>query len=450
MNRYLLISLSIFLLLAAGVEFGYRTYLVQKFSHAKFNFTLVDGAYRIEDVKRRGPEDGLYLKNIVRHFRSFDQNHRVLYKSVVKTNSYGYRSGYEYSSPAAEELRIAVLGDSMTAGLKNDFPWTDVVQMRLDGDFALKERLGVARIRVMNFGVVGAGFETMTQVFWDHARRFDPHLVILNFITPDIFRNRMHIAPLDDLNLAPRIYRGLIDISTDDIKAKTAVICETPEFALGSPGCKPSTQIFVDGRHVFDRAGIKTVRLKLSSGFLWSKLWRSTYPYSISAAMGRPFVLDDRGFADIFRPLPSAEAPKPKLSEKAYSLAAAAIRRLRQTQKNLLILHDPTSGELLAGVARPDPAQRFAREAARPVCYMADFLPQGENPETIKSWFNLPHDGHYNNRGATVYGESVARLLMRLLMAAGEGGRIGDTVQNAVCGASPPPAGAKITPPPAP
>jgi hypothetical protein len=415
-----------FVISTIGVEYAYRYYLVQKFAHGYFAFSIVDAPYRLEDIKTRESGDGLYLKNARVSYRMFDKNHQLQFESKIHTNQAGYRSGYEYPSLIKDEVRIAVIGDSMTANLQSDFPWTDILHQRLNSDEKLKKRLNIKRFVVYNFAIAGAGFETMAQIQWDHARKFRPHLTIVNFITPDIIRNYLHIQPVANLNLAPRRYRGLIDISTPETPAKTVVICDKPELSLGSPDCKPSTLIFVDARHVFDKSAISKVRLALSSQFIWSKLWRSTYPYSVSAAMGRPFVLNDKSFFDIFELVKSAGPTKSGYANQSLEKSAHAVKTMLKAQKNLIILHNPIIGEILAKTPRPGPAQTLEKKIGQPICYMADFMQNAHNPEEIKSWF-IPRDGHFNNRGAGVYGEAVYRLIRKTMDSGFEVAKPGKT-----------------------
>ncbi|MEE8393158.1 MAG: SGNH/GDSL hydrolase family protein [Rhodospirillales bacterium] len=398
------------------VEMSYRYYVSSKYSHADFGYTLIDAHYRVEDVRRRQPGDGLYLKNVRVNYRTFDSGHNLLLHSVITTNRAGYRSGYEYGPISDNEYRIAVIGDSMTASLLNDYPWTDVLNRLLNDDEALKAAVGVDKFTVYNFGVAGAGFETMAQAYHDHGERFSPQLAILNFITPDILRNHLYIEPVDDLGLAPRRYRGVVGISAGDITAQVIVVCDTPELSLGGPGCSPSRVIFMDPRHTFDKKAVEKVKLNLSKQFIWSKLWGSTYPYALAAAMGEPFVMKDRSLPDILDLIVSKASAAVLGEEESLISAAAAIGAITARQKNLIIMHNPTSGELLAGVERPPLAARLDGVTDINFVYMGEHLPLNGGEDEIKKWFNLPHDSHFNNHGADVYGKAVYRVVRQRLI----------------------------------
>lgn len=415
MLKNALLAVAAVLITVLGIEYGYRYHLTQKFSHANYPFLIADAPFRVEDLRARTPDDGLYVKDTVLNYHSFDAGHNALYNSRIHFNADGYRSDHTYPRPGSDTYRIAVLGDSMTANFQSDRTWTDIAGEMLNADTELKARLGVPEFAVMNFGINGAGFETMAQVHWDHARKFEPQLTVVNFITPDLLRHQVHVEPVDDLGLAPREYRGLIDVSANGVPAKTAVFCDTPTIDFVRPDCRPSTLIFVDESHARDREAIAAIRLALSGKFLWSKLWQSTYPYAWSAALSRPFVLDDRSFMDIFTTSPAPRAQEPGEPQDPVSLSALAIRKLSANAPNLALFHTPLGGELRAGARRHGMVVGFSDQVGVPVCFMEDFLP---NPdiEHVNSWFHPEPDGHFTNRGVAIYGEAVYRALRAILI----------------------------------
>jgi hypothetical protein len=423
MRRHLANSVAVTLivgLLSIAVEYAYRLYLVDTYAHARFGVTLVDRLFEIEDIRRRRAGDGLYLPGLnVRH-RLFDVDHRLLVDSTIETNAQGYRSAFDYPAPSEGEFRIAVLGDSLTAQHLSDSSWTDVVHARLNADTSLADTLGVNRFVVYNFGVVGAGFDTFAQVYADHARRYRPHLVLVNFITPDVLRHDLRVEPVDDLGLGRRQYRGAVDISVGSVTAEAPVSCDAPEPSLGRAGCVPSAIIRIDDRFTFDKGAVGRVKLHLSRGFTGSFLWWSTYPYALAAAMGEPFSAVRRTFADIipiFRDRVAGVSPAADSWDDSVTRSVAALAKLQEFTANPVLLHNPTSGELLAGVDRTPLAKGIESASSLRIIYMAEALPERRNAESVRGWFNLPHDSHFSDEGIQIYGEAVYRVVRELLLS---------------------------------
>ena len=99
-------------------------------------------------------------------------------------NSAGLRSQREYSqTPSPDTLRIALFGDSFTAGdeVSDDETWGHQLEMKLN-------QAGI-RTEVLNFGVGGYG---MDQAFlrWQKAGRgYAPDMVIFGFQPENLDRN---------------------------------------------------------------------------------------------------------------------------------------------------------------------------------------------------------------------------------------------------------------------
>jgi hypothetical protein len=406
--------------LMVAIEFAYRFYLVDKYAHAQFGVTLVDRLFEIEDIRGRQAGDGLYLPNLMVRRRVFDADHRLLLESSIKTNAQGYRSAFDYAPPSAGEFRIAVLGDSLTAQHMSRSPWTDVVQRRLNADTGLAATVDAKRFAVYNFGVVGAGFDTFAQVYMDHARRFQPHLVLVNFITPDVMRHDLRVEPVENLGLGRRLYRGGVDVTVDSVAATALLACDAPDPELGRQGCSPSTVVRIDNRFAFDKEVIRRVKLNLSRQYTWSLLWRSTYGYALAAAMGQPFSAAHKSFADILslfgHRIAGGLAASPSIAD-SVARSAAAVARLSDSAAPLVFLHNPTSGELLAGVDRTPLAIELAAKSGVRVFYMAEALGERDDADSVRKWFNLPHDSHFSDRGVEVYGGAVYRVVRNLLLS---------------------------------
>ena len=112
------------------------------------------------------------------------------------TNSAGLRSRREYSqTPPPDTVRIALFGDSFTAGdeVSDDETWGHQLEMKLN-------QAGI-RTEVLNFGVNAYG---MDQAFlrWQKAGRgYAPDMVIFGFYPEDLNRN-VNIFPVLYFNRA--------------------------------------------------------------------------------------------------------------------------------------------------------------------------------------------------------------------------------------------------------
>jgi hypothetical protein len=392
-----------------AVEFSYRAYLAAKFSHAAFPASFVSSFFSIDDVRQRVPGEGLYFPNLDIPYRHFSGTHELLFQSRIRTNNMGYRADRDWSlEKPPRELRIAVLGDSLTASLMSDYAWTDVAERVLNDDPALLADLDVNRVAVLNFGVVGAGFDTMAQVEEDHARRFGPDLTIVAFISPDILRPALNIQPIAPPEAAVRVYQGLVDLSTDGIKAATVVECDTPAVGLGIAGCRPSTVIRMDDEAVANSETARIVKLALSRGFLWDSLWRSTYPYALASVMGKPFQLHAGGLAE-FLGTGGEEGTPVESEEQSLRRSTATLQRLRDRASPLMILHLPTVTEIQQRAVHSGLAQLLDQAGGFDIQFLGESPRlKGEPDDEVASWFNLPHDSHLSTKGVEVYGGAFA------------------------------------------
>ena len=100
------------------------------------------------------------------------------------TNSVGLRSRREYSQrPPPDTLRIALFGDSFTAGdeVSDDETWGHQLEMRLN-------QAGI-RTEVLNFGVNGYGMDQAFLRWQKVGRDYAPDMVIFGFHPEDLNRN---------------------------------------------------------------------------------------------------------------------------------------------------------------------------------------------------------------------------------------------------------------------
>jgi hypothetical protein len=108
-----------------------------------------------------------------------------------RTNRWGHvsRSDYAQHKPM-DEFRIAIVGDSFTAGITNNVRWTDLLEDRLNESATWRALVGGRFTRVINFAVDGYGFVQFAAML-HYVPAFEPDLVMVTFVTDDMFR-RLH------------------------------------------------------------------------------------------------------------------------------------------------------------------------------------------------------------------------------------------------------------------
>jgi hypothetical protein len=105
-----------------------------------------------------------------------------------RTNQWGHvsRSDYPQHKPVGE-FRIGIVGDSFTAAITNNVRWSDLLEDRLNESAAWRASVGNRSTRVINFAVDGHGFVQFAAML-HYVQAFEPDLVMITFITDDIFR----------------------------------------------------------------------------------------------------------------------------------------------------------------------------------------------------------------------------------------------------------------------
>jgi lysophospholipase L1-like esterase len=130
-------------------------------------------------------------------FKAFDESSQI--------NSTGMR-GDEIRARSSEEVRVLVLGDSMTYGhgVENHETWPMQLQLILD-------KRGGKRVEVINAAVKGYGTDQQYKYFRDRLMTLESDIVLLAVNGNDLVDNIQH--PLFDLDDTGR----LIDLdATDD------------------------------------------------------------------------------------------------------------------------------------------------------------------------------------------------------------------------------------------
>jgi len=147
------------------------------------------------EVAQRGPLDGASTSYVFDpytgyRYRPDNEGRRgAPWFSHWRTNNHGHiaRADYPQRKPAGE-YRIAVVGDSFTAGVTNTVRWTDMLEDRLNGSPDWTASVKGRHTRVINFAVDGMGLIQMTAMARHYVPAFEPDLVVATFVTDDILR----------------------------------------------------------------------------------------------------------------------------------------------------------------------------------------------------------------------------------------------------------------------
>lgn len=363
------------------------------------------------------------------NWRIFDKEHNLVFETDIRINRAGFRSDFQY--PIAKEpgeLRIAVLGDSFVEGLNNNFTWVDELQRVLvKSDLSKK----YTKIRVMNFGEIGAGIQRMLINYTIYAEKFQPDLVVLNFLDDDI--RRIHgvrtekdramgkierwqrqvedqyfkINPMDDVRWPPTI---------DIDGVRVHLVCQSEPHTLENRACFPWALFYADDIIANDKKKMLSVKKKLMNKIM-GRLWFSPNPLSLYAMMGYPptlnyLALRQRFFDEVLRPKAFAETPAASQPvQDSVSLSADAILTLKAEVKDLIVIYNPQFQQLAR--KNPDIGLAELQEKIRAIRIVdtRTYLPLPAAEGEITTWFNLPHDGHWSDKGARIYARAVAGIV---------------------------------------
>jgi len=114
----------------------------------------------------------------------FDSDHEFV---LVRSNSTGFRSPEVSEDKPDGMKRVALVGDSLVAGLQVD---ADLHHRALvEGALAPHEP-----VQVMNFGLPGTGPVTHLNVYRNYVRRFAPDVVVLGIYTANDFADDARIV----------------------------------------------------------------------------------------------------------------------------------------------------------------------------------------------------------------------------------------------------------------
>jgi tetratricopeptide (TPR) repeat protein len=399
------------------IEVGYRAYLYFTFAvKANYAVNTIDANVQRGVFGTPGSVTGAYVPNSKFTLTQHDINDKAVLRSVIQINNFGWVSRYDYSRKKTPgEYRIAIVGDSLTASVNNNYPWPDVVQRKFDEDRDLLAMLGLSRISVLNLGVAGASMQFMANPLALIARRFSSDMIVVNFIIEDL--QRRHSSQFDIVPREPTEPPSEIeaadppqnDVSIDGVEIRLFCPRGTPR-ALSNPECRVSPLWYVaSGRNI---EGPELTRLKqiLASRLLLHRVLLSMRPLALLDLLGHPIIGRAQAQGETIK---SGEDEDVDIGLRVLKFISGL------ASWHVAVTHNPLYWHL-TGTARPPVLDRFVALAAQqstPIVRMEEYMPTQRGEREWYRWYNLPHDGHWSDYGAEVYGDAMYRLLRARLIA---------------------------------
>jgi hypothetical protein len=338
-----------------------------------------------------------YVANARVHLAMFGPNNHFVRSSLVMVNNAGHLSPDDDSiEKPASEFRIAALGDSFTACPSSDVSWPTLAEKVLNSDAGLKKVLGNKTFKFVNFAQDGTGFSQFERNDALEAVRYQPDLVVLNFISDDISRRF--------------VYRNQVQVRHRESRYYVTVTSSSLPADLTNPACAFARIVAVDPQRLSAAWDLHDIRSDISasavrsvSGFgLYSRLAIQQVSYKVGLVSKVEFDWDQTN-------------PRYQTQQAAVQASLAAIRAIASRHPRFLVLYHPSEKELLAHSTPVITEDLLGTPGPIKVVRMNEYLPSGSESQ-IQSWFNAG-DGHPSDLGAQVYAEAVAGRIREYMLS---------------------------------
>lgn len=340
-----------------------------------------------------------YIPNTTVRHTTLDAANRISYQNVVRANNHGHISPRnDFVEKPPDEFRIALLGDSFTACVFSNCPWSIVVEDSLNEDAALLAALGKGKFKVLNFGMAATGFVQWPLVYEHDVAQYRPDLVVVAFIEHDIWRD---FKWMDTVRPYPGAGYQLVLVSPSQ-----PVRLENPRVLLGREVVMPS-----------EAAQDPEVRQRWLKDALDRKLrampWWAPHPELLGLALERLGVPQP----DILVPRLSYRPDSVSRwgSVRRWNASVAAMQSLAARGPTLFV-HLPTRSELASEQPSPLLAQLRSTQPELALARAHDHLPSGASEEHMDRWFLKGH-GHLTDAGTAAYGEAIATVVRAHLVS---------------------------------
>jgi hypothetical protein len=325
-----------------------------------------------------------YTPNAKLHLTLYDEENRPVRTNNVIVNNFGHLSlDNDSTQKPPSEFKIAVIGDSFSATTPADITWPTLLQRDLNENEILKNAIGTATFRVINFGLDGTGLVQWPSVYRDKVQAFHPDLVIINFIENDINRRFL--------------YRDTVTIGDHD---QAVITCTSLPAKLSNPDCANAYLFVLKPASSDSRNEIARFKREIQQELVSRLPWFSLYPQM-------PGVLLNRfGFHSRLL-MRSGGTPLFESSTDAMAASRKALETIASAQRSLIVLYHPTLQECLAKQAPLEVKELMAEENNLNIVNMLSFLPLTSTPDEIRRWYNSPYDQHPSDYGAGIYARAV-------------------------------------------
>ncbi|HEX9074254.1 MAG TPA: SGNH/GDSL hydrolase family protein, partial [Anaerolineae bacterium] len=275
----ILIALVSVLLTYVMADIGYRIYRRYKITteYKEYPFQAIDQPVYLldEQIGFR------YKPNMQVLYANFGGSNEVLQSNKFRVNNLGHISPNDDTVAKPEgEFRIAVIGDSFTAAIHNDIPWPFLLEQRLNADQNLKIKLGVSTIKVINFGMDGTGIVQWPSVVSNEILRFNPDLLVVNFITDDIGRRFVWRTSIKPPQSNGDYYLGLM--------------CSSLPATLENRDCAVLKLITFNTPLFDNKSELSRIKRGIYDEEVGRIDWLSLYPELLARTLGRPLGLRPR------------------------------------------------------------------------------------------------------------------------------------------------------------
>jgi len=369
------------------LEVGFRLYRFERLkseygqkTHYGFS-TFRDRMYVLDEQTGYA-----YVPNSRNRCWLYDRDNNLLpHSSSVVTNDFGMIS----PNPAAldkpkDEFRIAILGDSFCATTTSDVTWPAALENVLNGDEDLKRRTGKSVFKVLNFGLDGTGIVQWPSVYRQKAAKFNPDLVVVNFIGDDIYRKF--------------IYRSTLTVAGDD---RGMFSCTSLPADIGNRNCQNGMSFVIDPTKDDYKQRAQRIKGEIYQALARRLPWFSFYPELLARVLGDRFGLRSR--LDIV-PLPNPHYATP---EEAVGVSLNALREISSLHPRMAVLFHPTVQQCLSKTTPPVVTQLIDKATGVKIINMLNALPANASQDEIRRWYNLPYDAHPSSYGAQVYAQAA-------------------------------------------
>ncbi|MFZ5865770.1 MAG: SGNH/GDSL hydrolase family protein [Thermodesulfobacteriota bacterium] len=370
---------------------------------------------------------GYFAPSQVITHRLYDPQLTDCYEWRTTINNLGFVSRFDYDRQKAPGvLRIAVIGDSFTACYNSDITWPDELQVLLNSDSELKTSYNCENFEVMNFGCPAFSISHFPIAYLLKAGAFSPDIIIYNFITDDLYRPHRRW----DFHLKHRVRSARGDHAPDasdenpywdDGEVRARLFCvpkQVKPFDVFSSQCHLTMGWVISSSElVHDAEERRMLRDRVMTAYLRGRFsnMKTSYLWHLLR-----YKMIWRSYVDVVNYHLTGE-------EQAWDAVyegVVAFEMMRNSGARTFVCHNPVLNPGRNAVAdewgpqgppilREVIALSTSMRDLEPfqIDLMSQHLPMGCSLEELRTWFNLPHDGHWSNKGVKVYARAMHNLI---------------------------------------